>query len=261
MKPKIFKNSEKYLYSLNEAALRFNLPEEYFLTLATDNLITLMIRVPIKTEICASNRIGQKYPLNLLTDLQFLKLDRITCSSLKMDEHTDLRTFPEGYRLGIENTLESISPYDAWDKFDKLLNEEKFSSEYSGKFFTASEFAVVSDDSATPQRVSRKDVLIHRSELLRQQDLAYEAPHYDGTSLYSSQLTLMIEASVRFWRRPGIDALDRSTHPADDVIKAWFKTNGFTETLASKAVSIITPDDVNKKGAPIKTKAKQKIPY
>jgi len=62
----------------------------------------------------------------------------------------------------------------------------------------------------------------------------------DDRGYVSDQLALLNQANVIFWKnaKPG----DRTTHPTNLKVESWFVEHGFSESLASKAATIIRPD-------------------
>ena len=56
----------------------------------------------------------------------------------------------------------------------------------------------------------------------------------------SDKLARMNQAAEKFWANAGRD--DRSTHPDNASVSGWLQKHGFSETLASKAATIIRPE-------------------
>ena len=56
----------------------------------------------------------------------------------------------------------------------------------------------------------------------------------------SEKLTRMNQAASRFWSN--VDRSDRGTHPQNAMVSAWLIKHGFSQTLASKAATILRPE-------------------
>jgi hypothetical protein len=56
----------------------------------------------------------------------------------------------------------------------------------------------------------------------------------------SDKLARMNQAAEKFWANASRD--DRDTHPDNNEVAAWFKKNGFSSTLATKAATLIRPE-------------------
>lgn len=59
-------------------------------------------------------------------------------------------------------------------------------------------------------------------------------------SYYSEKLAFLNQASKKFWENA--DKNDRDTHPDNVTVAAWLAKKGFSQTLASKAATIIRPE-------------------
>lgn len=77
-----------------------------------------------------------------------------------------------------------------------------------------------------------------------------------NTDYISPQLARMAEAAEVFWSNPKVIPDKLSTHPSEDVVKAWFlKTEaGFSEHSAREATRLIKPPWAHKAGRPPKEK-------
>lgn len=52
----------------------------------------------------------------------------------------------------------------------------------------------------------------------------------------------MCEAAEKFWNDEGIIPDERSTHPLQESVVAWFMKCGFKKAPAQAAAKLITPD-------------------
>ncbi|MBI5659954.1 MAG: hypothetical protein HZC43_10520 [Nitrosomonadales bacterium] len=59
-------------------------------------------------------------------------------------------------------------------------------------------------------------------------------------SYYSEKLAFLNQAAKRFWGNA--DRNDRDTHPDNATVASWLEKKGFSQTLASKAATIIRPE-------------------
>jgi hypothetical protein len=67
-----------------------------------------------------------------------------------------------------------------------------------------------------------------------------DAPSPTSRAHVSDKLAKMNQAAQRFWSNADRD--DRGTHPDNATVAAWLVQQGFSETLASKAATIIRPE-------------------
>ena len=56
----------------------------------------------------------------------------------------------------------------------------------------------------------------------------------------SEKLTRMNQAAAKFWSN--VDRSDRGTHPENAMVADWLIKQGFSQTLASKAATILRPE-------------------
>lgn len=59
-------------------------------------------------------------------------------------------------------------------------------------------------------------------------------------SYYSEKLAFLNQAAKKFWANA--DRNDRDTHPDNATVVIWLEKKGFSQTLASKAATIIRPE-------------------
>lgn len=59
-------------------------------------------------------------------------------------------------------------------------------------------------------------------------------------SYYSDKLAYLIQASKKFWGNA--DRNDRDTHPDNATVASWLEEKRFSQSLASKAATIIRPE-------------------
>jgi hypothetical protein len=97
-------------------------------------------------------------------------------------------------------------------------------------------------------RVTREAVFVKRRDVenIRNRGMTPAAgevaPPNHGTikAHLSDRLAKMNQASFKFWSNA--DRSDRSTHPDNATVAAWFLSQGFTSTLAEKAATLIRPE-------------------
>lgn len=62
----------------------------------------------------------------------------------------------------------------------------------------------------------------------------------DHSNFRSSKLTVLIEASRRFWGKHSVKT--RADHPTNDTVAVWLEKNEFSPSLAREGAKIIRPD-------------------
>ncbi|CAE6828816.1 hypothetical protein [Paraburkholderia nemoris] len=70
------------------------------------------------------------------------------------------------------------------------------------------------------------------------EDERSSAPH--DREYVSEELAFLNQAALIFWKNAKRG--DRTTHPTNSKVESWFVEHGFSESLASKAATIIRPD-------------------
>ena len=84
-------------------------------------------------------------------------------------------------------------------------------------------------------------VIVVRTEALREFERhGNDAPLPASRAHVSDKLAKMNQASMKFWSNA--DRNDRGTHPDNAKVAAWLVKQGFSQTLADKAATIIRPE-------------------
>ena len=82
-------------------------------------------------------------------------------------------------------------------------------------------------------------ILVVRTEALREFEQTINGTPTRHVNV-SDKLAMMNQASARFWANADRD--DRETHPSNATVTAWLVQQGFTQTLAEKAATLIRPE-------------------
>lgn len=83
--------------------------------------------------------------------------------------------------------------------------------------------------------------LVVRTEALREFERhSNDAPLPTSRAHVSAKLAKMNQAAAKFWGNADRD--DRGTHPDNATVTAWLLKQGFSQTLANKAATIIRPE-------------------
>ncbi len=69
---------------------------------------------------------------------------------------------------------------------------------------------------------------------------ATKAQTPDDRAHISDKLAMMNQAARKFWANANRD--DRGTHPSNATVTSWLVQQGFTQTLAEKAATLIRPE-------------------
>lgn len=87
----------------------------------------------------------------------------------------------------------------------------------------------------------RDAVIVVRTEALRDfEKQSNDSPLPASHAHVSDKLAKMNQASTKFWSNADRD--DRGTHPDNATVAAWLMKEGFSQTLADKAATIIRPE-------------------
>lgn len=87
-------------------------------------------------------------------------------------------------------------------------------------------------------------IFMHRNDLLsmvpNQATNGNDAPLPTSRAHVSDKLAKMNQAAAKWWANADRD--ERGTHPDNATVTAWLVTQGFSQTLADKAATIIRPE-------------------
>lgn len=249
-------NKEKDLFTLSEVARRFNRNEDFFLTMGCDGLINLMIKVPQGAILRLTNQSGHIGAVNLMKMPDFLKLERLASSDLKINNKINIFRSSLGYKFVEGGDLQEITPYQGWDYVEKLSQIEEC-EELTAKpvrwTHRMTDWTVCSSEENKFIFINRDEVRIHRLEIFRVEKLLYEAIDLDRKTYYSTKLNLMYEAAELFWGESDVIYTLKETHPSRREIEDWFIKVDFSRSAAQVAATIITPDGVTRMGRPSKS--------
>lgn len=101
--------------------------------------------------------------------------------------------------------------------------------------------AVWSDNEKETAYITKNLVFFKRDDILallkKDQDKSLKTLHHANVS---NKLAMMNQASQKFWANA--DREERGTHPSNQTVTDWLVKQGFTQTLAGKATTIIRPE-------------------
>ena len=101
--------------------------------------------------------------------------------------------------------------------------------------------AVWCDKEEEAAYIAKTAVFFKRDDIMKMMKIAQDKPLETTDHAYiSNRLTKLNQAATKFWANADRD--DRGTHPENAKVIAWLVGQGFSETLAGSAATIIRPE-------------------
>lgn len=253
---------EPEMFSLAEAAKRFNQPEEFFLQQGASEFVELIIRVPSSAQLGIRNLSGHTGSIGCMRHPDFLKLNLPDISEIRKSTRALITGSPLGIQLLENGNLRKLTAHDGWAKLESLPTFGNNSTGYSTNMnigITMTEWTIKDRLTNEPLFFERSDIRIHRSEFQKMKDFFNVVIDTDLSKKNSPRLNELYNAAHHFWGKVNVDLCDRDTYPDPDKIQEWFMDAGFSKSLAIAAVTIITPDGANTLGRKSKNKPIQKF--
>ena len=253
---------EPELFSLAEAAKRFNQPEEFFLQQGASEFVELIIRVPATAQLGVRNLSGHSGSVGGMRHPDFLKLSLPDISEIRKSTRAAITGSPLGLQLLQDGDLRKLTAHDGWEFFEKFPRtgvDSNGVATFKDSGIAMTEWTIRNRQTNEPIFFERSDIRIYRSEFQKMKDFFNVVIDTDLSKKNSPKLNELYNAAQLFWGKVNVDLSDRDTYPDPDKIQEWFITAGFSKSLAEAAVTIITPDGAKTRGPKLKTKSIQKI--
>lgn len=254
----LINNYEKQLYTLAEAAQRFNESEELFLLWGASGDITLMVPRPPNAKIGLTNFSGHVAMVAPMRMPDFFKLGGPSIAQLRKGFDANMSRSSMGYQLRIES-FTNVSPDDGKEFLNNTTNSSEEAQTSKRYGLRMAEWTIEGHDTDSPVIINRNDIRIHTSELAKISNFVREAIGNDEISLSSTKLNLLNKAAQLFWRRTSVDIEDKGSYPDTEKVVQWFISEKFARSQAEFAASIIVPDGASIRGRPTKDRPIQKI--
>lgn len=253
---------ESALFTLEDAAKRFNQPEDFFLQQGLCELVELMVCVPESAQIGVTNSSGRTGSVRAMQHPDFLKLSLPDIAKIRKSTRASISRSRMGYQLSKEGFLSKLTAHEGWESYEKFPMtgiDANGLATYKRSGFSMKEWTIKDHETNKPIFFDRSDIRIHRSEFERMKDYFNVVIDTERSSIISKKLNELYNAAHIFWGKVDVDLSDRDTYPDPVEIQQWFITAGFSKSLAEAAVTIITPDGAKTRGPKLKTKPFQKI--
>lgn len=147
------------------------------------------------------------------------------------------------YQAGSSAQLERLEEHIASNgiegaEAESLLNRHK----EQRKEFLEKRWAKPAEENYYPAAGLPKDaVIVVRTEALREFERhGNDTPLPTSRAHVSDKLAKLNQAAAKFWANADHD--DRGTHPDNSTVTAWLIEQGFSQSLADKAATIIRPE-------------------
>ena len=242
--------------TLKELANRFNQSEEYFLMQGATESLELVVRVPETADVGVTNFAGHVGKVGCMRHPDYLKIGLSEISEIRKAQSALIARSPMGYQLLQNGSLRRLTAHQGWDMLEEIQAEKTVShgtSVFKKSSISMNEWTIKDSRTDGPAAFHRVDILIQTAELRKLKKELTEFVDVDLRHCHSKRVEHLFNASNIFWGEKSVDYVNRESHPDSKKIYEWFIARGFSQSLATAAVTIITPDDAKTRGPKPKT--------
>ena len=250
------------LIKLEDLAKQFNQSEDHFLIQGLLNSLDLLVYVPASAEVGLTNFSGHIGKVGDMRRPDYLKLGHPEISEIVKTSSAHIGISLMGYQLLEDGSIRSSTAQAGWDFTEKMQVDKTQSngiSNYSNSLITMTHWTIKDSSTSEPIKIHRSDIVVQRSDVLKLKNKLTKYINIDLRHCHSEKLEYLYTASALYWGDESLDYSERENHPATEKIIEWFMAQGFTETLAKAAVTIITPAEAKTRGPKAKTGFTHKI--